>query len=86
VKLYWSPGFRSVRAEGIEEAAEVFAARAARRSYGRRGYCRTFLVGSHSQDYSMIECSAFIGYTTGPNETTGHNINFTVSTVDGGAK
>jgi len=83
VNLYWSSGFRSVRAEGIEEAAKVFATRAARRYYGRRGYCRTLLVGSHSQDYSMIECSAFIGYTTGPYE---HDINFTVSTVDGGAK
>lgn len=86
MNLYWSSGFRSVRAEGIKEAADVFAVRAARRSYGRRGYCRTLLVGSYSRDYSLIECSAFIGYPTGLNETTGHNIYLTVAKVKEGAK
>jgi hypothetical protein len=84
--LFGCSGFRSVRAEGIEEAAEIFAVRAARREYGRRGYCRTFLVGSYSRDYSLIECSAFIGYPTGLNETTGHNIYLTVGKVKEGAK
>lgn len=53
MKKYTCNGFNSVSAESINDAANIFANRAA-------------------------EYSAFIGRTTGPNETSGHNINFTV--------
>jgi len=65
----------------MRDAAEMFANRAARRAYGRRGYARTCTEGAHSQDYTLAEYSAFIGYTTGPNETTGHNVQFTVHRI-----
>ena len=73
-------GFRAVRVETIREAAEIFANRAARKTYGKRGYARTCNMGSYAQDMRLAEFSAFIGYTTGHNrhETTGNNINFTV--------
>ena len=86
MNLYYCNGFRSVRAQGIGAAAEVFAARAARKRYGRSGYCRVLRMGSYSQDRTLVEYEAFIGYTTGLNETTGHNIHLTVQEVKGGVK
>ncbi len=77
---YTCNGFQSVTAATMNEAAEIFANRAARRKYGRGAYARTCHPQSHSQDMSLAEFSAFIGYTTGHNETTGNNINFTVQT------
>ena len=71
-------GFRAVRAESLSEAAEIFASRMARRAYGRNGYVRTCNQGSYAQDMSLAEYFAFIGYSTGCDETTGHNVNFTV--------
>jgi hypothetical protein len=62
----------------MKAAAEIFATRAARRKYGRSAYCRTCVQQSHAQNGSFAEYSAFIGYTTGRNETTGSNIQFTV--------
>ena len=80
--LYRCSGFRPVRALGIAEAAEVFAKRAARRAFGRRGYVRTLVEDSYVPNLSIVEFAAFIGYSTGRNETTGHNIRFTV--INGG--
>lgn len=79
MKLYHCSGFRSVRAAGIRDAAEVFAKRAARRAFGRRGIVRTLNEESWTKDFSLIEFSAFIGYPSGPNETTGRNVRFTVT-------
>jgi hypothetical protein len=62
----------------MSSAAEVFANRAAREKFGRSGYCRTCALQSWSQDNTLGEFSAFIGYSTGRDETTGHNVNFTV--------
>lgn len=62
----------------MKAAAEIFATRAARRKYGRIGYCRTCTQQAHSQDGTLGEYGAFIGYTAGSNETTGNNIQFTV--------
>lgn len=75
---YRSSGFRSVEAESMSAAAEIFATRAAKRKYGKSGYCRTCTQQSYAQDGSLAEYSAFIGYTTGRNETSGNNIQFTV--------
>jgi hypothetical protein len=71
-------GHQSVRAESMQEAAEIFAAREALRRYGKRGYCRTCTEGAHAEDYRLAEYSAFIGYKSALNETTGRNINLTV--------
>lgn len=75
---YTCNGFKSVKAETMKEAAEIFANRAAKRKYGRSAYCRTCTQGAYAQDGRLAEYSAFIGYTTGQNETSGNNINFTV--------
>ena len=82
--LYRCNGFRSVRADSIRDAAEVFARRAARRAFGKRGLVRTMVEDSYVPNLSIVEFAAFIGYPTGPNETTGHNIRFTV--INGGAQ
>lgn len=82
--LFHCSGHRSVRAEGILEAAEVFAKRAARRAFGRRGIVRVLREDSYAPDYSLIEFEAFIGYASGQNETTGRNVRFTVR--NGGAE
>ena len=80
--LFRCNGFRSVRAEGIYSAAEVFARRAARRAFGRRGLVRTLVEDSYVPNLSIVEFAAFIGYSSGRNETTGHNFRFTV--INGG--
>jgi hypothetical protein len=81
--LFRCNGFRSVRSDSIRDAAEVFARRAARRAFGRRGIVRTMVEDSYTRNLSIVEFAAFIGYSTGPNETTGHNFRFTV--INGGA-
>lgn len=81
--LFRCNGFRSVRAAGIRDAAEIFARRAARRAFGRRGIVRTLVEDSYTRNLSIVEFAAFIGYPSGRNETTGHNVRFTV--VNGGA-
>lgn len=75
-----SPGFRAVYSNSVREAAEIFATRAARKAYGRRGYTRVLNRVSWSQDGSVHEFEAFIGYSPRPGETSGHNVRFTVST------
>jgi len=82
--LFRCSGFRSVRALGIYDAAEIFARRAARRAFGRRGLVRTLVEDSYTRNLSIVEFAAFIGYPTGPNETTGHNVRFTV--INGGSR
>jgi hypothetical protein len=82
--LYRCNGFRSVRSDSIRDAAEIFAKRAARRTFGRRGIVRTLVEDSYTRNLSIVEFAAFIGYPTGPNETTGHNIRFTV--INGGSR
>lgn len=83
MNLYACSGFKSVRADSIRDAAEIFARRAARRAFGRRGIVRTMVEDSYTRNLSIVEFAAFIGYSTGRNETTGHNIRFTV--VNGGS-
>ena len=82
--LFRCSGFRSVRADSIRDAAEIFARRAARRAFGKRGLVRTLVEDSYTRNLSIVEFAAFIGYPTGPNETTGHNVRFTV--INGGAQ
>lgn len=79
MNLYHCNGYRPVRASGILDAAEVFAKRAARRAFGKRGVVRLLREDGYATDYSMIEFEAFVGYASGRNETTGHNVRFTVT-------
>ena len=74
---FTSSGLRAVFADGLGEAAAIFAARLARKSYGSRGDVRALNVSSYAADNSIAEYSAFIGLTRG-HETTGHTVNFTV--------
>ena len=82
--LFRCSGFRSVRALGIHSAAEIFARRAARRAFGKRGLVRTLVEDSYTRNLSIVEFAAFIGYSSGRNETTGHNFRFTV--INGGSR
>lgn len=80
MKTYTTNGHKAVKETesiGIGEAAEIFAMRKARAQYGTRGTVRTCNLGSYAEDGSLAEFSAFIGTNKG-NETTGHNVNFTV--------
>jgi hypothetical protein len=78
MKTYRSPDHRNVSADSMKEAAEIFANRKARSAFGRRGYARTCNLESWSQDNTIGEFEAFIGYRTARNETTGRNARFTV--------
>ena len=78
---FTTSGHRPIKAESMKDAAEHFAGIKARARYGRRGYCRTCTISSWSQDNTIGEYSAFIGYSTGSNETTGANVNFTVRNI-----
>jgi hypothetical protein len=84
VNLYRSSGHRAVRAPGIRDAAKVFSLREARRAFGRRGLVRILYVDCCTEDGTIAEFEAFIGYASGFNETTGRNVRFTVR--NGGAE
>jgi hypothetical protein len=84
LNLYSCNGFRSVRSDSIRDAAKVFALRSARRAFGRRGIVRTLVEDSYTRNLSIVEFAAFIGYPSGRNETTGHNVRFTV--INGGSR
>jgi hypothetical protein len=59
---YISPGFRSVEACSNSAAAVIFAERAARKQYGRSGYCEVCKQVASSTDGTFAEYVAFIGY------------------------
>ncbi len=77
---YTSPGFRSVEACSIRAAAVIFAERAARKQYGKAGYCQTCTQRACSSDGTFAEYSAFIAYTPREqrSEAAGHNEFFAV--------
>jgi hypothetical protein len=82
MKKYTTSGCRAVTAENMSEAAEIFADRMARKKYGKTGYARTCNLESWSQDQTLGEYSAFIGYTPAGKHnrgtTVGGNIRFSV--------
>jgi hypothetical protein len=80
---YTSKNRRPVIAESMSDAAEIFANRAARDKFGRSGYCRTCVCTSWNRENTLGEFSAFIGYKSGYQETTGRNVNFTVYLEEG---
>lgn len=60
-KRFRSHGFRDVTAETISQAGQVFAARLAKREFGRRGYVRTFRADNWAMDYVTATFDAFLG-------------------------
>lgn len=66
-------GFKSVNAESMGEAANIFANRAARREYGRSASCLECVEDERAQDGSCAEYEAFIGISTSRNKTTGRH-------------
>lgn len=83
---YTCAGYRPVRAENNREAAEIFATREAVKQYGKKGLFRVLNENGRSVDGRLVEWQAFIGKETGRNETTGHNIDLTVTMRKGGAR
>ena len=86
--IYRCAGLRAIRQSSVPEGehpSAIFARRLARRAFGRRGIVRTLVEDSWTQSRDLIEYGAFIGYRSGPGETTGHNIRFTVF-VEGGVR
>lgn len=82
---YTCAGYRPVRAEGNQEAAEIFATREAVKRYGKKGLVRVLNENGRSFDGRLVEWQAFIGKVSGRNETTGHNVHLAVTMRKGGA-
>ncbi|HEY5742269.1 MAG TPA: hypothetical protein VIS99_06990 [Terrimicrobiaceae bacterium] len=78
LKLYSSPGMKSLRSESMKDAAATFANRIARKEFGDGGYCRMCIQGAHAENSNFAEYSAFIGRSSGRNETTGRNVHLVV--------
>lgn len=75
---YSCSGHKGINAETMIEAAEAFALRKARKTFGRSARVAALCSNAWSADGSMGEWSAFIGYRTGQRETTGHSVMFSV--------
>ncbi len=78
MNLYSCSGFRSVRADDIRQAAQAFALRSARRSYGRRAQVGPLNADCWTADGRNVEFNAFIGYRSGDG-IEGRNVRFTVT-------
>lgn len=78
MNLYACSGFKSVRADSIRDAAEVFALRSARRTFGRSGRVGTLNAESWTVCARNVEFSSFVGYRSGRHELSGRNVRFTV--------
>jgi hypothetical protein len=75
---YIATGHRAITAETMQDAAEAFALRKARKVFGRSARVAALCSHAWSWDNSMGEWSAFIGYRSGSRETTGRNVRFTI--------
>lgn len=84
MSIYISAGHKPVSAATLDDAARIFADRAARRLFGRAGYCRKIELQGWSEDGSYGETEAFVGRDVRPyrdskmTETQGRNIRFSV--------
>lgn len=75
---YTSAGHRPVDADSERDAAEIYALRKARAVFGGSARVAALHLNGWCGDGSFSEWSAFIGYPSGPRETTGRNVIFTV--------
>ena len=64
--LFRCNGFRSVRALGIRDAAEIFARRAARRAFGKRGIVRVLNEDSYTRNLFHRGVRRFHRISDGP--------------------
>jgi hypothetical protein len=76
--IYICEKHRAVEADTFSEAAGVFALRKARAKYGSSAQVGALRLDCWSQDGTLSEYEAFIGHSTGRNQTTGNNVRFTV--------
>lgn len=83
MNLYACSGFKSVRADSIRDAAEIFALRSARRTFGRSGRVGPLNASFWDYKYRDVEFEAFVGYRSGRNELSGRNVRFTVYLMGG---
>lgn len=85
IRTYTVAGLRPIKRtlpldDELPTPWETFAKRLALQAYGSRGTVRSLREDCRSQDGSVIEFEAFIGVPgPGRQETTGHNVRFTVS-------
>ena len=83
MNLYACSGFKSVRSDSIRSAAEVFALRSARRTFGRSGRVGPLNASYWDYKYREVEFEAFVGYRSGRHELSGRNVRFTVYLMGG---
>jgi hypothetical protein len=75
MSTYTCTGFRPVEADSHREAAEIFAARIARKAYGRCGHCRAIRLDCRTEDGRSYTFEAFVGRPVrGENATAGANV------------
>ena len=70
---YACDDFRPVMADSPAGAAQAFAERLARRTYGRKGYCRNVRLDCWTESGTSHTFEVFIGYSVGQGTTSGHN-------------
>ena len=75
---YTCDSHKSVLTDSPREAAEIFALRTARKQYGKAASVGALHLNSYSSSGDVHEFTAFIGYPSARNETTGHNIHLVV--------
>lgn len=73
---YYADNHRGVTSDFASEAAQIIAERKARALFGKSGQVGACRIDSWSEDGRIHECEAFIGYRSGPAETTGRNVRF----------
>jgi hypothetical protein len=81
---YACEDYRNVEADTGMEAARIFAHRAARRAFGRKGYARTVREDAWAMDGSSVTVEAFIGYDVGGGTTSGRGERLTIRRVGKG--
>ena len=74
INTFATQGCKSIQAESMQEAAEIFANRIARKKYGRNGYARTCHRESTTIDGGMAEYNAFLGYTPAGKHNAGTTV------------
>tara|TARA_R100000808_G_scaffold6072_2_gene18229 strand:+ start:11741 stop:11986 length:246 start_codon:yes stop_codon:yes gene_type:complete len=79
---YYCDGFQSVEADDPSEAAEIFAARLARREHGRAGRVGPVNMNGFVYGGGVWDYSAFIGYKGGGGGLTGADVALSVYTKE----
>lgn len=74
-----APKSYRIRVLTVDDAAKVFAARYARRKYGKRGLCNHVRLDSYTENKLHFEFEAFIGVPAVGGGVNGGNIRFTVT-------